>query len=72
MHGGKFHDLGWLNNRARDYLEEYRDATDQMGAKPEMQKNRDTWQPPPQSVFKLNFDAALFLGLNSSGFGVVI
>ena len=62
MHGSKFYDSGWLNNRARDYLEEYWNATDQMGAKPKMQNNRDTWQPLPQS--------ALFLGLNSSGFGV--
>ena len=71
IHGGKFHDPGWLNNRARDYLEEYRIAIDQMGAEPEMQTNRDTWQPPPHSVFKLNFDVALFLGLNKSGFGVI-
>ncbi|XP_050254991.1 uncharacterized protein LOC126700855 [Quercus robur] len=37
-----------------------------------MQPARDTWQPPPQSVFKLNFDAAVFSYLNSSGFGAVI
>ena len=43
IHGGKFHDLGWLNNHARDYLEEYWTAIDQMGAESEMQTNRDTW-----------------------------
>ena len=26
LHGGKFHDLGWLSNRAREFLEEYRTA----------------------------------------------
>ena len=28
VHGGLFHDPGWLNNHAKDYLEEYRIATD--------------------------------------------
>ena len=36
------------------------------------QPAQDTWQPPPQSVFKLNFDAAVFSSLNSSGFGAII
>ena len=36
------------------------------------QQAHDTWQPPPQSVFKLNFDAAVFSGLNRSGFGAII
>ena len=33
---------------------------------------RDTWQPPLKSVFKLNFDAAVFSSLNRSGFGAII
>ena len=37
-----------------------------------MQLARDTWQPPPQLVFKLNFDAAVFSCLNRFGFGAVI
>ena len=36
------------------------------------QPARDTWQPPPQLIFKLNFDATVFLGLNRSGFGAII
>ena len=72
MHGGKFHDLGWLNNRAREFLEEFRTATNLMGLEQVRQPNRDTWQPLPPSVFKINFDAALFSALNNSRFGAVI
>ena len=31
-----------------------------------------TWQPPPASKFKLNFDAAIFADLGCSGVGVII
>ncbi|XP_030964398.1 uncharacterized protein LOC115985611 [Quercus lobata] len=31
-----------------------------------------SWQPPPQSVYKLNYNAAVFAGNASSGFGAVI
>ncbi|XP_075645764.1 uncharacterized protein LOC142616894 [Castanea sativa] len=58
VHGGKFHDLGWLNNRAREFLEDFWTAIDLMGTE--------------QSIFKINFDAALFSTLNSSRFGAVI
>ena len=33
VHGGKFHDLGWSNNRAGEMLEEYHTAQEQMGTK---------------------------------------
>ena len=33
---------------------------------------RDTWQPPLKSVFKLNFDVAVFPSLNRSGFCAII
>ena len=36
-----------------------------------MQSNWDTWKPP-HSAYKLNFDAAVFTGLDRSGFGAVI
>ena len=72
MHGGKFHDPGWLNNRVRELLEEFRTALALMGPTYGRQSTRDTWQPPPPSVFKLNFDAALFSTLNNFGFGAII
>ena len=30
------------------------------------------WRPPPDSTFKLNFDAAIFSNLGCSGMGVLI
>ncbi|KAL0008928.1 hypothetical protein SO802_010430 [Lithocarpus litseifolius] len=72
VHRGKFHDPGWLNNRAREFLEEFWIASAIMGPSHGGQSSRDTWQPPPPSIFKLNFDAALFSTLNISGFGAII
>jgi len=42
VHGGKFHDPGWLNNSAREFLEEFQIATDLMGLEQVRQPNRDT------------------------------
>ena len=36
------------------------------------QPSSEVWQPPPPSAYKLNFDAAVFLGLERSGFGVIV
>ncbi|XP_075654664.1 uncharacterized protein LOC142624799 [Castanea sativa] len=72
VHGGKFHDPGRLIIRARELLEEFRFAQDQMKTEPVMQQVPVTWQPPPQSIFKLNFDATVFSGLNKSGYGAII
>ena len=72
VHGGKFHDLGWLNNWAADFLEEFRIASILMGPAHGGQSSQDTWQPPPPLIFELNFDAALFSAFNSSSFGAVL
>ena len=72
VYGGKFHDPGWLITRARELLEDFRNVQDQMGTNSARQQACDTWQPPPQSIFKLNFDATIFSSLNRSGFGAII
>ncbi|KAL0010846.1 hypothetical protein SO802_005954 [Lithocarpus litseifolius] len=79
VHGGKFMDPGWLNKRAVELLEEYQRSQDSLhadavqGTTRQVTQNVGTsWQPPPQSVYKLNYDAAMFIDNASSGFGVVI
>ena len=72
VYGGKFHDPGWLITRARELLEDFRNVQDQMGTDLARQQACDTWQSPPQLVFKFNFDAAIFSGLNRSEFGAII
>ena len=37
-----------------------------------MNTSVNVWHPPAASVFKLNFDAAIFSDLNSSGVGAMI
>ena len=61
-----------MNNQATKFLEEFQTASVLMGPLQGEQASQDIWQPPPPSIFKLNFDAALFSAFNSSGFGVVI
>ncbi|XP_075675246.1 uncharacterized protein LOC142644544 [Castanea sativa] len=37
-----------------------------------MQNSRTDWEPPPESAFKLNFDAAIFSEVNRTGVGAII
>lgn len=57
VRGGKFQDLGALNRRALDNLEEF-----SHGPVPAAQGNMPpaVWQPPPFDFYKSNFDAASF------------
>ena len=34
--------------------------------------SRHHWQPPPQNMYKLNFDAAVFMEQQRSGVGAII
>lgn len=71
LHGGVIQDPGKLNQRARDYLEEFRVAQTQLGISG-MIASVQAWRPPLGSLYKLNFDVAVFTNTNSTGFGVVI
>ncbi|XP_075674994.1 uncharacterized protein LOC142644222 [Castanea sativa] len=55
-----------------EYLEEYRAIQNQFHANRVQHPSRDSWQPLPSSVYKLNFDAAVFTGLDRTDFGAVI
>ncbi|XP_075640210.1 uncharacterized protein LOC142611951 [Castanea sativa] len=71
VYGGSFKDPKWLNQRTSNYLKEFQQAQWQL-ALPATTTGRTNWKPPPNSSFKLNFDAAIFDELNCTGFGVVI
>lgn len=71
IHGGSFKEPGWLNKRATEVLEEFHKSHVQLSiSTPTSPIIR--WQPPPASVFKVNFDAAIFSELNCSSFGAII
>ena len=79
VHGGKFLESGWLNKRAAELLEEFQRSQESLQAdavhgvaRQVLQNDGISCQPPPQSVYKLNYDAAVFMDNTSSGFGVVI
>ena len=73
MHGGAFQHPSKLARRAVDYLREYTDAQDQLTVLDSIHVPvQQTWQPPPGSLFKLNFDGACFDDGAASGYGAVI
>ena len=71
MHGGKLQNPATIIQRARDFLDEFKDAQTQLSASvciDSVQK----WRPPTKLAFKLNFDVAIFANSNSSSTGVII
>lgn len=70
-HVGKLKDSTWLNRRAADCLDEFWQAQDLLQT-PVISTGSQVWQPPPRSMFKLNFDATTFPSLNCSGLGAMI
>ncbi|KAK4588082.1 hypothetical protein RGQ29_019178 [Quercus rubra] len=72
VHGGQMMDPRWLNKRALDYLDEYKKSQVQLIDILVTAPARISWQPPPPSIYKLNFDAAIFSYLNCSRFGAII
>ena len=61
-----------LEKRARDFMEEFKQAQVQLSLPSPTTRNQQRWSPPIRSLFKLNFDAAVFNDINASGVGVVI
>ena len=64
-------DPWWLTNWAAELLEEYKKAQANMvisNAAP----SRSYWKLPPQDVYMLNFNAAVFSDLKCSGVGAII
>ncbi|KAK9993430.1 hypothetical protein SO802_023133 [Lithocarpus litseifolius] len=72
LFGGTLMDPRILNRRAKEFLTEYKAAQVQLTVTQVEQHGSATWQPPPSSVYKLNFDAAIFAELDRTGVGAII
>ena len=71
LHGGKAQEPSRITNRASELIEEFKASRDRLA----INASREVvqlWCPPPGTLFKLNFDAAVFKDTESSGFGAVI
>ena len=72
MYGGQLKHPTSLNKGAEEFLEEFKQAQATMDSSPREQLIGDAWQSPPSTEYKLNFDAAIFSGLEKSGIGDII
>lgn len=74
VHGGFLQDPGSLVGRARSLLVEFSDGRSHLASLvfPVSIGPSRQWQPPVGSVYKLNYDAAVFSEFSASGVGVVI
>nr|POE58833.1 hypothetical protein CFP56_01618 [Quercus suber] len=71
IHGGHLREPGWLNKRAEEFLDEYRNA--QMVFTPSNESSGSCiWRAPLAEEFKLKFDAAVFSNQHCSGFGAIV
>ena len=70
--GGKIQDPNWLCKRAVEYLEEYRASQNYLSVDVVVPSVGEVWKTHPASVFKLNFDAAVFGENQRTGFGAII
>ena len=55
-----------------EYLEEFRNSQGNLRVDGVVHSVGVVWKPPPTLVFKLNFDAAVFLDAKRTGFGAII
>ena len=72
LHGGKIQDPNMLCRRAVEYLEEYQNSQGNLRVDGVVHLVGDVWKPPPNSIFKLDFDAAVFVKAKRTGFGAII
>ena len=72
LYGGQLKHPTSLNKRVEEFLEEFKQAQATMDSNLREQLIGDAWQPPSSTEYKLNFDAAIFSGLEKSGIGAII
>ena len=61
-----------LCKRVVEYLEEYQNSQVNLRVDGVVHSVGDVWKPHPNSVFKLNFDAAVFVEAKRTRFGAII
>ena len=61
-----------LGQRARKFVEEYRQVQLLLSIPTAMPRSSHTWNPPPRRSFKLNFDTVVFNDIKASGIGAII
>ena len=61
-----------LNKKAKEFLEEFKQAQMSLDSNPREQIIGDAWLLPPFMEYKLNFDVAISSGLEKSGIGAII
>ena len=72
LYGGQLKNPTSLNKRAEEFLQDFKQAQLHLTMSPMEQPSGEVWQPPPSMVYKLNFGATIFLGMEKSGIGAVI
>ena len=63
--------INQISSLAGSYLQEFLDTLDQPPATT-VHPSPQQWQPPAESTFKANFNAAVFKNSNHVGLGVII
>ena len=71
-HGGKRRSGAALVRWASQYVEEYKVATKTLVCKAMVADGVRSWIPPPEYVFKINVDGAVFANQKEVGVGVII
>ena len=70
--GGKGKNGKTIEGEARNYVEDFRAACLNDGQKTQSAPRVKHWTPPPQGMYKVNVDVAVFKEQRCCGIGVVI